>query len=242
MRKTVQKQLVGLLLAFAVLGAGGCASSGNSVSVLFREAASGLSPEAADLLLETVRVVVLAERYAEAFRSRDERGYISCFSPQFSYYENSIAWLRKQVREDFFDRYAQIGFEIETMELTIFKPTPAFWMRQEGFDWLDGAEAARDLACLYAVDIGGPDPVSIRLGRPGSRPPEKGKKVPASPECRLPVRVLPVFDPGLEFPMAELRLRTLTRLVAGAGAVESRREQVWLLEKQGGNWRIVSLR
>jgi hypothetical protein len=241
-RKTVRNQFAGLLAAFAVLGAGGCASSGNSAAVLFREAASGLPPETVDLLLETVRVVMLAERYAEAFRSRDEREYISCFSPQFSYYENSIAWLRKLVREDFFDRYTQIGFEIETMELTIFKPAPAFWMRQDEFDWLQGAQAARPLACFYSVDLGGPDPVLVRLGRPGPRPPGKGKKEPSAPECLVPVMVLPVFDPGLEFPMAELRLRTLTRLVAGAGAVESRREQVWLLEKQGGNWRIVSLR
>lgn len=223
--------------------AGGCASGPSPISAVFSEVSEKISRPQAGLLLDTIRLLVLIEDYASAFRARDESAFINCFSPRFSYYENTIAWFREQVREEYFQRFDFLDLEVERIEIVIYRNTPSFWLKQEDYDWLAGSGGTRILSADYAVnltDSEGTVSVLLERNRERARPrPAEGKPAWAAP---VPVEVAAGFDPLIEAPMAEVHLRVRLTCRTVATAIETREEQILLLESYGGDWRIVSLR
>lgn len=239
-----------------LLGGGGC-SSPPTFRGFFQEHRAEFPATDQGLLLETLRVIALLEDYCTALEGRDMERLLACYSPRYSHYEHGLEWRKVRIEESYFKPFGSLEVRFGPVTIEFVRKYSGYWMRQEDFDWLHSPRGEGSPARSYRITLpAGGGPVELLLGSsPAGKGPDR-KSSPArlpgaeseeeSGKEPLPVSVTSLVDTGVERPLGEVTfpLAIRGRLPAGeaAGNFSStlRERMIFLLEKEGGEWRIIS--
>jgi len=230
-------------LAIALTLLAGCASAA-TVREVFETARSDLSPAQESSLLETLEIISLIEDYLGALESRDGERFSALLSEDFHYGEHDRAWFREKTERELFGPYSALRAAASGIRLTVVRKEAPPWIRQEGFDWLNGPRGEEALGRPYRISVRGPSPFSVLTP---SLPPSEVS--PSAENRSRPGRSAPVAaaaefveDPAATETMGEAAFRlSLTGTREGGGEVAVEERVILLLEKEGGEWRIVSV-
>lgn len=230
-------------LAIVLTLLAGCASTA-SVREVFEAARSDLSPSQEGSLLETMEIISLLEEYLGALEARDGERLSALLSEDFHYGEHDRAWFREKKEREFFRPYSSLRATVSGVRLFVVRRDSSPWIRQDGFDWLNGPGGERTFPRSYLISARGSSPFSVLIpaGPPSVAPPAAG--VGGRPARPAPVAVAVQFvdDPSALSPMGEASFRlALAGRREGGGEVAVEEGAVLLLEKEGGKWRIVSV-
>ncbi len=239
--------LAGLVL---ILAGWGCASSPSFRSV-FEDRRAGLEPAGQTLLLDTLRVIALLEDYCSALEEKDLEGLLACYSPRYSHYERDLDWRRERIEETYFSPFDRLEAAPVEISIEFVRERTGHWLRQEDIDWLRSPAGERSPAHRYRISFpGGIAPLELSpeaAGRPGGFHPElPGPDRPRVGRDPIPVAVTARVDPEVGRSLGEVRFRLMVRGRLDTGEeggefTSTLRERViFLLEKEEGEWRIVS--
>ena len=151
----------------------GCAAA-PTLREAFYQADPGLSSPQRDILLETLEIVSLLEDYLGVLETRDGEKFFGLLSENFSYYEHDRSWFRDKTERELFRPYSAIRATANGIRIVLVKKGAASWIRQEGFDWLNGPAGERTLPRSYLISARGGEPFSVLLAPAAGYPsPEK---------------------------------------------------------------------
>ncbi len=232
-----------IVLTLALVILAGCASV-PCAREIFEASSPDLSPPQRQDLLETLEVVSLVEDYLSALEARDPERLAPLLSEGFYYGEHDRDWLLEKTARELFRPYAALRASASGLRLTVVRNEALPWLRQEAFDRLDGPWGDRTFGRPYRVSVRSPAPFSVLI--PSSPPPAAS---PSSGERSAPARPAPVAvavefveDPAVAAPMGEASFRlSLSGRREGGGEVAVEAKTVLLLQKEEGEWRIVSV-
>lgn len=255
MRKS---RLLASSVVLVILAAGtGCASA-PTYRGFFERYRPALPATDQGLLLETLRVIALLEEYCSALEERDLDRLLACYSPRYSHYEHGLEWREKRIEESYFTPFGSLEARFGPVAAEFVRQSAGYWMRQEDFDWLQSPRGEHSPSRSYRITLpAAAGPVELLFGElaepaagpgrdyslsrlPGAKREEKTGDEP------VPVSVSSLVDPGVESPLGEvafpLAIRGRLRVEGDSGDfVSTLRERViFLLEKEDGEWKIVS--
>ncbi len=237
-----------------LLAGGGCASA-PTFQGFFQEHRSALSVTEQGLLLETLRVLTLLEEYCRALETKDIDLLLAGYSPRYFHYEHGLEWRKERIEKSYFTPFDRLEAEFGPVGIEFVRRDSGYWLRQEDFDWLRSPRGEGKPLRAYRIILPtAAGPVELILGEsspPASRPgrdysPTKpGAIKPGEPGGGEPlaVTVSSLVDPGVERPLSEVGTRLSIRgyLAGGEDFISTIRERtIFLLEKEGGEWRIIS--
>lgn len=264
-----RKMKIGLIwfLLLAVAGSTGCVAR-QSIREVFVESSTGLTAPERQALLEAVQILSLLEHYRLSVEMKETEAISRCFSSRFSYYEKGLSWLREKMGKELFAPFDSLRVTFSGIEISLIEKYGGHWMRQEDFDWLEGPQAQTFFTRPYRIEIySGSAPVEVlfeadsgvdsplnrrRPGRERVRGGGDAEKVSRSsaPGERYEERVDVSFatDSEVMRPLGEVSfsqvLQAQTPNADGTGSCTYtlREKVIFLLEKEEGGWRIVSVR
>lgn len=235
-----------------LLAGAGCAGSSSFRSV-FEDRRAGLEPAEQTLLLDTLRVIALLEDYCLALEAKDIEGLLACYSPRYSHYERDLDWRRERIEETYFSPFSRLEASPGEIFLELVRPRTGHWIHQEDIDWLRSPAGERSPVHHYRISLPGrrvplelAPPAGIRPGGDLPGPPGPDRPWAGRDRVPIPVAVTSQVDPEVERSLGEVKFRLLVRgrLDAGEGRGEFtstlRERVIFLLEKEEGEWRIIS--
>ncbi len=240
-----------------LLGGGGC-SSPPTFRGFFQEHRTEFPATDQGLLLETLRVIALLEDYCNALEERDMERLLACYSPRYSHYEHGLEWRKARIEESYFRPFGSRAARFGPVTIEFVRKDSGYWLRQEDFDWLQSPRGEGSPGRFYRITLpAGKGPVELLLGEPppaveGSDRESSPARLPAAKreaengDGPLPVTVSSLVDPGVERPLGEvafsLTIRGRLRVEGDSGDFVStlRERVVFLLEKEDGEWKIIS--
>lgn len=245
---------VGLVI---LLSGGGCATP-PTFRGFFEEHRAEFPVTDQGLLLETLRVLVLLEDYCLALGEMDMERLLACYSPRYSHYEHGLDWRKERIEEIYFSPFERLEAAFGPVAIEFVRKDSGDWLRQEDFDWLRSPRVGRRPVHAYRIVLpSGSGPVELFLGAPPASPegvsrehrlalPDGSETAAESGEGVIPVVVGSQVDPAVERPLGEASFRIsirgrLAEGKEGGDFVSTLRERVvFLLEKEDGEWKIVS--
>ncbi len=242
-----------LCISLLIVVGGGCASK-PTLRRFFDRESEHLNPPEQRLLVETLQVIVLLEEYQDALENQDLKSLISCYSSGYSYYERGLDWHIERIQERYFALFEELSASFWDIEIELIRKETGYWMRQEDFDWLRTRDMSSRPSGSYLIALETPDGVvEMDLGEPckirpqrvnnPSPPGDSPRKVPVGAK-RVTVRSS--VDHGVERPMGEVSYRILLKgELAGCEGSEVftsslEEKEILLLEKEQGEWKIIS--
>ncbi len=248
------------ILLLALAGSAGCTGYRGIRQTFVETGAELLSPEK-QALLETLRILILLEDYRKSLEMREVETIDRFFSPRFSYYENDLVWMKAKLEEELFSPFSDLQVTFFDISIDLVEKRAGHWMRQEDFNWLEGPageaffpvpylialhsdSSDSDIEVLFETDRGDvPPPDRTTPGRERSR---MGGRLKSRRAERVKVRF--ISDPEVATSLGEVTCRQLLQadLVEpespGLSTYQLQEEVIFLLEKEGGEWKIVSIR
>ncbi len=208
------------------------------------------------LLLESLRVIALLEDYCAALENRDLKLLSECYSTRYFEREHDLNWRQERIAGSYFAPFEELETRFGPVEIEFVRKYSGYWLRQEDLDWLRSRRGEDSPSRSYQLTILGA-PGSVELLLDGSAqfggftardlsPPRPPGSKRESGRGALPVTVRSLVDSEVERPWGEvsfpLTIRGQLRTEGEAGELTStlRERIVFLLEKEGGEWKIVS--
>lgn len=256
MRRYLRKieTIAGLII---LLVGSGCAAP-LTFRGFFQEHRSNLSVVEQGLLLETLQVVSLLEQYRLALEGRDMDLLLSGYSSGYFHYEHGLEWWQERLEKSYFSPFARLEVEFGPVRIEFVRPESGYWLRQEYFDWLHSSQGEESPLQAYRIILATTaGPVELFLGETTPAPGDPVRDYPPTrssgikpgetrEEGPITVTVSSLIDPGVERPLSEVSSRITIRgyLKSGeeAGDFTSilRERTIFLMEKEGGEWKIIS--
>lgn len=235
-RKKGRASPLALPLALVILA--GCASAPGAREIFEASSADLSSPQRQDLL-ETLEILSLVEDYLSALEARDPERLAPLLSEGFHYGEHDRDWFIEKTGRELFRPYASLRAAASGLRLTVVRSEASPWLRQEAFDRLDGPWGERTFGRPYRVSVRSGAPFSALI--PAASPASGERSAPARP-APVAVAVEFVEDPAVAEAMAEASFRlSLSGRREGGGGMAVEEKTVLLLQKEEGEWRIVSV-
>lgn len=235
----------------------GCAAP-STFRGFFQEHRSNLSVAEQGLLLETLQVVSLLEQYRLALERQDMDLLLSGYSSEYFHNEHGLEWWQDRLEKSYFAPFDRLEAELGPVRVEFVRQESGYWLRQEYFDWLHSPQGEKRPFQAYRIILPtAAGPVELFLGEttPVPSPPARDYSPMRSPGIKpgetraggpITVTVSSLIDPGVERPLSEVSSRITIRgyLKAGeeAGDFTSilRERTIFLMEKEGGEWKIIS--
>ncbi|MEA1927276.1 MAG: hypothetical protein U9N73_03655 [Candidatus Auribacterota bacterium] len=255
----LKKNLVFVLISIIPLisGIGGCASNPTILGFYEREAEI-LNPPQRRLLVETLRVIVLLEKYCNALEDKEIHTVTELYSSNYSHYEEGIEWEEQKIRERYIDFFAELSLSFRDISIEFVEKETGYWMRQEDFDWLRTIDEKISSLHPYLISFeSSSGDLKMTLGeisgsslspRQGDDSfPERDEESGLEMEEGIrEVKVKSSVDHGVDRPLGEVSLQMLHRGkldgCRGTEVFTSSLEEkiILLLEKEDGEWKIIS--
>jgi hypothetical protein len=218
----------------------GCASP-PTVREFFETVGPELSAPQRTNLLETMEILFLVEDYLSALKARDGEGLAALLSADFHYGEHDRDWFREKTERELFRPYSALQAAASGIRLLVVRKEASPWIRQSEFDWLNGPGGGRTFDRPYLIAARSPSPFSVLIpsGPSAAAPASSGRRSRAAP---VGVEAQFVDDPAATETIGEASFPLV--LIArreGGGEVAIEESVVLLLEKEEGEWKIISV-
>ncbi len=240
-----------------ILAGSGCASP-PTFRGFFQENSPNLSVIDQGLLLETLQVISLLEQYRLALERQDRDLLRAGYSSRYFHYEHGLEWWMERLEKSYFAPFDRLEVVSGPIEIEFVRKESGYWLRQEYFDWLRSPRGEESPLGAYRIILpAAAGPVEFLLGeaspvpspaprkyRPAAAPAGKSEET----EYREPIAVTvsSLVDPGVERPFCEagspVTIRGFLKGGEEGGEFTSilRERTVFLMEKEGGEWKIIS--